>query len=390
MVDGQRKKLRLLIVCRWPVGGIRTYLNYNYRYFDTEEFDITLLANREIECEYVERDMNALGVKVVWAERVLRKNVLPMHVAKLLFTGGFDLIHSQGFTSGFYVAMVDKLFRVPHVLTIHGILEKEYFEGRFEKLKRFLFRHALRSVTVFHSVSQDMLTHVREQIPSLKDCAAEWVVINNGIDPSPFLNTSPEAGPRLKEKFGLGQETFVFGFFGRLIHQKGFNFVIDAVKQMSAQTAPTRRFVVLVLSQGDFIREYRADVTREGLEDRFLFEHTEPGIHEIIAGCDAVLMPSIWEAWGLLANEALCAGVPLIASTCIGLREAIADTPAVTIPPRDSKALAEAMVSVMTDPAIKERHIQFQAEAAERFDVEPSARKLIDLFRQTAKGGRVS
>lgn len=44
-------------------------------------------------------------------------------------------------------------------------------------------------------------------------------------------------------------------------------------------------------------------------------------------------MPSRWVAFGLLAVEALCAGTPLIASDCIGLREVVEDTPAVVVPP---------------------------------------------------------
>jgi len=381
------KKRRILIVCRWPVGGIRTYLNYSYRHFSRDEFEVTLLANREIESEYVERDMKALGIRVVWVRSILGQNVLPLSIAWLLLTRKYDLIHSQGFISGFYAATINKLFRVPHVLTIHGILEKEYFEGRLERLKRLMFRQALRNVTVFHGVSRDMLTHVQEEMPSLKGCPAEWVVINNGIDPAPFLAASPQADRVLRERYGIDRDVFVFGFFGRLIQQKGFNYVIDAVELLRKNRPTERKFLVLVLSRGDFVREYKADVERKKLTDFFRFERTEPDIHEIMAGCDAVLMPSNWEAWGLLANEAHCAGVPLIASTCIGLREAIEDTPTLTVPPGDAAALAEAMVTVMTDPTVKERHLGFRHEAAERFNVKKSAEQLIELFRRVGRGG---
>jgi len=372
-------------VCRWPVGGIRTYLSYNYRHFSRDEFEVTLLAKRERESEYTEEDMKALGVRVVWAASSFGRELLPLSLAWQLLTRRYDLIHSQGFISGFYTSTVNKLFRVPHVLTIHGILEKEYFEGRLERLKRLVFRRALRNVTVFHSVSRDMLEHVQEELPSLKACPADWVVINNGIDPAPFLAAPADAGRLLRTRYGFESDVFVFGFFGRLIHQKGFNYVIDAVQMLRQRSWAGLRFIVLVLSRGDFVREYKADVDRMKLNDYFRFERTQPDIHQIIAGCDAVLMPSNWEAWGLLANEVQCAGVPLIASTCIGLREAIADTPALTVPPGDAAALAEAMIKVMEDPTIKERHQQFRHEAARRFDVKRSAEQLMALFRRVGR-----
>lgn len=379
------EKIKVLVVCRWPVGGIRTYLHYNYRYFSPEEFDVTLVATRGKETEYTQRDMESLGIKVVWVDTIFGLNAMPLKVAGQLMGNKFDLIHSQGFISGFFAGLANMLFRTSHVLTIHGILEPEYFEGRLEKLKRFVFRKVLRSVSVFHSVSRDMLVHVQEQFPSLKASKAEWEVIHNGIAPEPFRNLPSDVGPKLKEGLGLDPNTFVFGFFGRLIMQKGFNYVIDAVDRLRRDSEFEGKFKILILSSGDFVREYKIDVDRKDLNDYFLFQPSQPSIHHIIGGCDAVLMPSNWEAWGLLANEAHCAGVPLIASTCIGLREAIEDTPTLKVPPADVDALQAAMKKVMTDPSVKKAHVEFAPKAAERFDVKHSAAKLMDLFRRIGK-----
>jgi hypothetical protein len=39
-----KRKIRILLVVRWPVGGIRTFLNYVYNYFDPDFYDFSIVA----------------------------------------------------------------------------------------------------------------------------------------------------------------------------------------------------------------------------------------------------------------------------------------------------------------------------------------------------------
>ena len=97
-------------------------------------------------------------------------------------------------------------------------------------------------------------------------------------------------------------------------------------------------------------------------------------------------MPSIWEAASLQALEAMCMGIPLIASNCIGLRETVRDTPAIVFESRNSKALAEAMDEVRTAPPYA-KFQNFRAVALVRFDVRKVANKLSELIAQQYNAG---
>ena len=97
-------------------------------------------------------------------------------------------------------------------------------------------------------------------------------------------------------------------------------------------------------------------------------------------------MPSRWEACGLLAMEALCAGVPLVGTTCIGLREVLAGTPALTAPPGDHEAIARALVAAVA-PEVRPRFAAYRAQARERFSSERTARELRALYDRLAGGG---
>ena len=189
-------KIRVLIVCMWPWGGIRTYLKYIYHHFPKDKFEITLLANPTVEKQYLEEDMRAENIKVVWARPFLGKNALFFWTAWLLLTRKFDLVHSNGFISAFHASLVSWLFGIPHVFTIHSILTEKYFRGWSGRFKRFVFKNSLKTVTVFHGVGNDILEYSKALFPGVEKSRAKWVAIPSGIDTERFLADSPGAGDR--------------------------------------------------------------------------------------------------------------------------------------------------------------------------------------------------
>ena len=365
----------------WPWGGIRTYLKYNYHHFPKDEFEITLLANPTVERQYLKEDMKAENIEVIWARPFFGQNALFFWTAWMLLTRKFDLVHSNGFISAFHVSLVSWLFRVPHVFTIHGILTEKYFQGKLGKLKRFIFKNSLQTVTVFHGHRNENLEYTKKLFPGLEKSKAEWVAIPSGIEPKSFLDDSPGAADRLRDKLQIDGKTFIFGFLGRLTPEKGFNYIIDAVEKLSRGEKQPKNLVVSAISIGDRENEYRRDIEKRGLTHLFRFLPFNPDVASIMKGCDAILMPSITESWGLVGCEALCTGIPLIATDVVGLRETIENTPTIRIPPEDSEALANAMSLVISRPELREKFASFREEAARRFDVRNSAEKLIALFK---------
>lgn len=378
----ERGKLKILIVCSWPLGGIRTFLKYNYRYFPKDQFDISVLANPTIEKASVEADLNAEGIPVVWSEPWLGRNVLFARVAALLRRSKFDCIHSQGFIAAFHVAVVNYFFRIPHVLTIHGILEPKYFQGWTGPIKRIILRLGLSNVTVFHAVSQDILDHFKCEMQQLGADPSRSVVIQNGIDVTSFACEAPACRMELRKLLGCSEDTFVFGYFGRFMPQKGFDLLVKATEVLIRESDLQADYRVLAMGSGDYEPWAKSAVKRAGLDEIILFHPFSPEADKFIKGCDAVVMPSRWEAWGLLACEALVAGVPVIASNAIGLREAVKDTPTIVFPVENHQALAEAMRTMMLDRSMAARFAAFRPVAAERFDVRRSAAQLVALFKE--------
>jgi glycosyltransferase involved in cell wall biosynthesis len=134
-------------------------------------------------------------------------------------------------------------------------------------------------------------------------------------------------------------------------------------------------------SESGFVREERAEIKRKGLDGVIHFLPFTPNVAEVLRGLDVVAMPSLSEACGMLAMEAMVAGVPIIGTNCIGLREVLADTPGIMVNAGDSHALAEALRREMSEQTTEQFKL-FQGEAARRFTVDKQAAELESLLTQ--------
>jgi glycosyltransferase involved in cell wall biosynthesis len=161
--------------------------------------------------------------------------------------------------------------------------------------------------------------------------------------------------------------------------QKGFLVLVDALAAVARQPLP-RPFHLLAVGSGDYVREYRAEISkRPELAGLITFWEHVPSVAPILRQLDLLVMPSLWEACPILPMEAMVSGVPVLGTDCIGLREVLRDTPAVTVPANNAPALAEALRNELRSPW-KDEAVAYVATAQQRFDVRPVGRALINLF----------
>jgi glycosyltransferase involved in cell wall biosynthesis len=234
-----------------------------------------------------------------------------------------------------------------------------------------------------HCVSHDARANLLEHIVVLRPVARKVLAIPNGIEVERFQRDEQRD---LRRELGLPADSFLIGFLGRFMSQKGFRYLVSAFERVRAANCSGRTPLVLTFGEQDgFIREEMEDVRRRGLAQSILFQPFVDDVSSTLKGLDVLAMPSLWEACGLLAMEAMVAGVPVIGSDCVGLREVLRDTPATIVPPRDSIALAEALLNEMTRPSTQ-RARRFARAAAIRFDVRARAADLENVFMQLLVG----
>ncbi|EPR30577.1 glycosyl transferase group 1 [Alkalidesulfovibrio alkalitolerans DSM 16529] len=373
-----RKPRRLLTVARWPLGGIRTYMRYVYGRLGGD-WRVTILAADTQESAALREDAAALGAELILSRPTAASFV--SRIARTLAERRHDLIQSQGFISAIAACLANVPFKKPHVLTVHGVLEERFLRGVRGRLKRLATNTAIRSVDTVYGVGQDILDHLREEVPGLAGSRARQVAILNGIEPEMFLDPGNPGAFRARND--LSPDVFLFGFLGRFMPQKGFNKIIAALAKLSADGAAKRDYRLVAVGSGDYLDWYRKTAHEQGVAERIVFLPFQRDVAEVYRDLDAVVMPSNWEACPLQPMEALVSGVPLIVSDCIGLREVVRDTPAIVVPGGEPEGLARAMDELLSGHG-SEAFADFRHEAARRFDVGRTAESVKRLFDDMA------
>jgi glycosyltransferase involved in cell wall biosynthesis len=166
--------------------------------------------------------------------------------------------------------------------------------------------------------------------------------------------------------------------------QKGFAVLVAAIGLLTRSTQVLPDFRVVVVSHGGFIREEQDRIAALGLSRYFVFLDFVKDVAPTLKGLDLLVMPSLWEASGLLAMESLVCGTPMIGTSCIGLRETLEDTPALSVAPGDPAALAAAIERRLIDSG-KADATHFVSQAASRFDGRAAFAALRRLYDEAVR-----
>jgi glycosyltransferase involved in cell wall biosynthesis len=370
---------RVLAVVRNPVGGIRAFLKYTYGALDHARYRFTVLAIKTPESDQLHADLKPLGARIV---EVANAPDLAKAVQQEALSGAHDVVHSHGLRSavcaspGVWIThLLPFVHPLHHIVTSHDVFLPSEFSGPKGVFMRAGLTFVLNRASAVHSVSAGADRNLEEYLPGVRKKRRH--VVMNGI-PSVDEDEPAEAA-RWRSEIGAGLT--LFGFFGRFMPQKGFEYIIEAARLLQNDARTRDRFRIVAVNAGSFIRERRADVERLGLSDRFVFAGSDPRPRLLMQRVDAVLMPSLWEACGLVAMEALWAGTPLISTAVEGLADVTEGTPAQIVSPRNAPALARAMTDVIEHA--DDRRAQARAyrdTARRRFDVALAAAGLERIF----------
>jgi glycosyltransferase involved in cell wall biosynthesis len=335
-----------------------------YSQFDAEHFKLTLLLPKTSELDTLRENLKATDCNFVLLEQSAGVLVFIKTLFRILKTSDIDVVHSNGYTAMVFSVIPTYLYKKPHFFTAHDTFTEQQFIKCRGLLKKAVLGMCFHFVDVIHSVSDDAQGNLLSYFPALRKQCFRLVVIPHGIETKRFMVDEREDW---KKKIGLDERTFLIGFFGRFMAPKGFKYLVEAIDIISKMNEGLNP-VVLAFGWGGFIREEQAEIKHRCLEPYFHFLPFQENPARAMKGVDVIVMPSLAEAYGLLAAEAMVAGVPIIGTDCIGLREVLRDTPAMIVPAADSKALAEAIIAEIESPN-KKKMEQFRGKAAQRFNV---------------------
>jgi glycosyltransferase involved in cell wall biosynthesis len=172
---------------------------------------------------------------------------------------------------------------------------------------------------------------------------------------------------------------------GRLSPEKGHVVLLEAVKKLKDEGVEV---AVEIVGNGPFAGAIREQVEALDLENRVDLAGQLPPdeVARRLADADIFCMASFSEGLPISIMEAMAVGVPVVTTWISGIPElAVQDVTAMTVPPGNSDALAEAIKRLIANRALQKRLIAGARNAVERMHSrEVNAGQLAEMFRALA------
>lgn len=256
-----------------------------------------------------------------------------------------SLIHVHGFWS-FYMPeaiLASRMFKIPIVLTIHGI--GKYNEPSIIFYDKFVSTFFLNRANKIIAVSNTVKDELKKR--GVKD--NQIVVIPNGVDYYKYENLPDQ--DLFKKLLGINNDEKIILALGRIKKEKGFQFLIKAMPKI---LEVLNGKVVLVICGQDFGYKKNLEklIKNLGLTGKVIFLGFVDGKLKLqaLSSSSVVVLPSLYEAFGLVAVEALAAGKPLVTSKFSGFLDFMENKDYVwVVEPTNIQQLADTIVYVLTN-----------------------------------------
>jgi glycosyltransferase involved in cell wall biosynthesis len=236
--------------------------------------------------------------------------------------------------------------RLPLVVSLHG---SDVFVAERHASAALAARRVFQRASWVTGPSDDLC----QRAARLGADPARSLTVPYGVDADRFA-PDPDIRARVRAELGVGDAPMVFTA-GRLVRKKGFEYLIDAARELAGRRAGLRLFIA---GDGD-LRDDLAARAAAAVPARvtLLGNQSQPEIARLAAAADIVAVPSIRDDAGNVdglpnfALEALASGTPVVATTAGGLPQAIADQRnGLLVPERDPAALARAIDALLDRP----------------------------------------
>lgn len=218
------------------------------------------------------------------------------------------------------------------------------------------------------AVSKPAMDYATKYVPGY------YEIIPNGIDLGHF---SPDVSPI--EEFCDGKQNILF--VGRLERRKGLIYLIKAYQQVKQKIFNSR---LIVVGPGSRLRKkYEKWVRRNDLKDVVFVGYTSyDELPRYYKTADVFCAPATSrESFGIVLLEAMAAGKPIVATNIGGYASVVTHGEnGWLVPPKDSRGLAQALISIMSDEALRQQMGARGRLTAEKYNWEQIAQRVLDYY----------
>ncbi len=352
-----------------PGGAERLVVNL-METTNKERFEVAAVSLFPETGTILEKEIREKGLKVYFLNKHLGPDPRMVYKLYRIFKEYKpNILHTHRYVLR-YALLPALLCRIPvKIHTVHSIAEKEV-DGIGKVIHWFAF-HLGGVVPV--SISQQVANTVKD----LYGKNIHTPVIYNGIPTNHFVNNSHRLTQRINKNL-------ILIHIGRFATPKNHHLLIESFS-IAVKEHPNME--LWLVGDGPLRPEIEKLVKEKELENKVKFLGVRSDILQLLSESDVFILPSDWEGVPLTVLEAMATGKPVIATTVGGVSELVEDgRTGILVPPKDPKALAQAILRLAKDPAMRESMgKEGQKRAIEKFDIKQTARQYEELYLKLLK-----
>ena len=286
--------------------------------------------------------------------------------------GRIDVINAHVYyPAGLSALILGRIYKIPVVITEHGEIIDKYMRSRFKYFKdilrtmiaKFVFKRAL-IITVSDSL--------REHIESF-GVETNYAVVPNVINTDFFKPIEVGRGRR------AGRKKKKMIFIGGLTPRKGIPYLLEALKIV--RDRGRNDFIMHIVGDGPYRKRYEEMAKNMNIDNKVIFHGkvTDEEKLRLLQEVDFMVLPSLYESFGVVLLEAMACGKPVITTLSGGQKEFVNENTGILVPPKDANALADA-IEYMLDHCHEYSPQKLHEYVRENFSYEAVGKQLHELY----------
>ncbi len=251
-----------------------------------------------------------------------------------------DVVHAHGYKADIYAHFAMRNLHIPLVSTCHGWIDINAMLTLYGVADRRVLRNFTAIVAVSDEVKRKLLN---AGVPENK-----IHLIRNGIDLRPFDN----AQPSLRNE-SIKVKSPIVGLIGRLSIEKGVDIFLEAAARILTEQ-PSTKFVVI--GEGPDRDKLESLIDNLKIRNSVSLLGRRTDMPSVYASLDIMVSSSRQEGLPIAILEGMASRLPIVA-TAVGEVPTLISTgqTGVLVPPQDISSLASATVSLLQNPAERQR-----------------------------------
>jgi glycosyltransferase involved in cell wall biosynthesis len=382
--ESRADPLRVLHVCDhlgWEgsrMHGVKRLFAWMIPRFDPARCRVSLVSLRRRDLS--EETLDALGIDITYLAKGRFDPSTLAALLRVIDRQRIEVLHLHGYGATTFGRLAAALRGLPVVLHEHANLTDTPW---FQKVADWLLE-PFTDIAI--AVSESTARFVR-QARLVRPGRVRVVYLGSPVEEFGAPRSAAERAA-IRKELGLATGDIAIGTVTRLHDSKGNEFLVDAAR-LVVQARPGARFYLY--GEGPLREALERQASTLGLGDRFVFGGFVKDVARVLAAFDISAFPSLWEGTPLTAFEAMAAGKAIVATDADGLVEILRhEQNALIVPRRDAARLADAIVRLVDDAALRARLGDRARDSARQFDIAAFVRKMERLYELLARGSRAT